>query len=92
MIVGCDRAVFEGQCEYVWYCFVEGCFNDWGITGPRLEVRWLGAEVERLNVDDWRAFAGREEVVAVWRDGEDGGWRGMEIGGGIRRMSGAERR
>jgi hypothetical protein len=65
VVVGCDRAIFEGQCEYVWPGFVEGCFGNWGVADPGLETRWLSAEVVGLDVDDWRAFAGREEEVVV---------------------------
>jgi hypothetical protein len=56
---------------------VEGCFSDWGVAGPRLKASWLGAEVVGLDVDYWRVFAGREEDVVVWGDGEDSRWRGM---------------
>src|SRR5262249_55514584 len=29
VVVCCDRAVFEGQCEYIRSGFVEGCFGNW---------------------------------------------------------------
>jgi len=74
-VIGCDRTIFEGQCEYVWSGFVEGCFDNWSVADPGLETCWLSAKVVRLDVDDWRAFAGREVVVRG--DSEGGGWRGM---------------